>query len=363
MTNNCYVIIMAGGAGTRFWPLSTSKKPKQFLDVLNKGTTLLQDTFRRSQLICDKSRIVVITNKDYEQLVKQQLPELSEENIWLEPYRKNTAPCVAYAAYKLKEKDPNAVMLVLSSDHIIQKERTFVKVVQECFKKAQEEDCLITIGIKPTRPNTGYGYIQYIHDANNEEKSKIFKVKTFIEKPNLEMARYFVKSGEFLWNTGMFVWSVSSIIHAFEKYDKELAIIFEEGKGVYYTSEETKFIEKAYSVCKNISIDYAILEKANNVYVRSSVLGWSDIGTWKSLYTHLEKDQNKNAVSGKNVMIYNTSNCLINMPNDKLVVLVGLNDFVVVESDNMLLICKKDKEQEIKNIVNEIRVQKGDKYV
>lgn len=363
MTQNSYVIIMAGGVGTRFWPLSTAHKPKQFLDVLNKGTTLLQDTFKRAQLICDKNNIIVITNKDYEHLVKQQLPDIPSENIWLEPYRKNTAPCVAYAAYKLREKNTNAVMLVLSSDHLIQKEKAFVSVVHSCFQKATKEECLITIGIKPTRPNTGYGYIQYIHDSEDPKISKLYKVKTFIEKPDLKMARYFLKSGEFLWNTGMFIWNIKSIIHAFEKYDKELAHIFEEGKGVYYTNEEQNFIEKAYSVCKNISIDYAILEKADNVYVRASALGWSDIGTWKSLFTHLKKDDNKNAITGKNVMVYNSSNCMVNVPNDKLVVLVGVENFVVVESNNMLLICKMDKEQEIKNIVNEIRVRKGNKFV
>ncbi len=354
---------MAGGAGTRFWPLSTAHKPKQFLDVLNTGTTLLQDTFKRAQLICDKNNIIVITNKDYEHLVKQQLPDIPAENIWLEPYRKNTAPCVAYAAYKLREKDTNAVMLVLSSDHLIQKEKAFITVVRSCFQKAMKEDCLITIGIKPTRPNTGYGYIQYIHHSEDPKISKLYKVKTFIEKPDLEMARYFLKSGEFLWNTGMFIWSIKSIIHAFEKHDKELAHIFDEGKDIYYTNEEHNFIEKAYSVCKNISIDYAILEKADNVYVRASALGWSDIGTWKSLFTHLKKDDNKNALTGKNVMVYNSSDCLVNVPNDKLVVLVGVENFVVVESNNMLLICKMDKEQEIKNIVNEIRVRKGDKFV
>lgn len=363
MTKHCYVLIMAGGAGTRFWPLSTSQKPKQFLDVLNKGTTLLQDTYKRALLVCENKNIIVVTNKDYKDIVKTQLPDLPKENIWMEPYRKNTAPCVAYAAYKIKERDPDALMLVLSSDHIIQKEKEFVKAVQSCFEKASHEDCLITIGIKPSRPNTGYGYIQYLPSSNNHKDKRIFKVKTFIEKPNLEMARYFVKSGEFLWNTGTFIWSIKSIIHAFEKYDKELAQIFEEGEGIYYTKEEVVFIEKAYSICKNNSIDYAILEKADNVYVRDANLGWSDVGTWKSLYEHLSQDENKNTVHGKNVMMYDTSKNIIHVPKDKLVVVVGLHDFIVVESNNMLLICKKDKEQEIKNIVNEIRVQKGDRFV
>lgn len=363
MTANCYVVIMAGGAGTRFWPLSTSKYPKQFLDVLNKGTTLLQDTYNRALKICMPENIIVVTNKEYEHLVKKQLSDLPEENLWLEPYRKNTAPCVAYTAYKLRDKNPDAIMLVLPSDHVIEKESSFIKAVQSCFKKASKENCLLTIGTKPLRPNTGYGYIQFINQPADEHDKKIFKVKTFIEKPDMEMARYFVKSGEFLWNTGMFVWSIKSIVQAFEKYDKELAQIFDEGKGIYYTNNESAFIEKSFSICKNISIDYAILEKAENVYVRSSSIGWSDIGTWKSLYEHISKDNNKNAVSGKNVMIYDTEECLVNVPNDKLVVMVGLKDLIVVESNNMLLICKKGNEQEIKNIVNEIRVQKGDKYI
>lgn len=363
MAENCYVVIMAGGVGTRFWPLSTSQKPKQFLDVLNKGTTLLQDTFHRALLLCSKEHIIVITHKDYRNLVKQQVPELPEENIWTEPYRKNTAPCVAYAAYKLRDKNPHALMLVLSSDHFIQNEKVFVKDVQACFQKASEEECLITIGIKPLHPNTGYGYIQYIPKSADDKNKKIYKVKTFIEKPDMTMARYFVKSGEFLWNTGMFIWRVDSIIHAFEKYNKELAHLFEEGKGVYYTRVEESFIEKAYSVCKSNSIDYAILEKADNVYVRASSMKWSDIGTWKSLYEHLPKNKNKNVFIGKQIMAYHTKDCLVNVPEDKLVVLVGLNDLMIVESNNMLLICKKDQEQEIKNIVQEIRFQKGDMYV
>jgi mannose-1-phosphate guanylyltransferase len=363
MTTSCYVVIMAGGAGTRFWPLSTSKKPKQFLNILNKGTTLLQDTYNRSLKLCSKENIIVITNKDYEELVKKQLPDLPTENIWLEPYRKNTAPCVAYAAYKLREKNPNAVMLVLSSDHLIKNEEEFVTAVRSCFNKANEENCLITIGIKPKRPNTGYGYIQFVQDAVDSKDKYIFKVKTFIEKPNLEMAKYFVKSGEFLWNTGIFIWSIRSIIDAFENFDKELAQIFSAGKGIYYTEKEKLFIEHAYSICKNISIDYAILEKANNVYVRATALAWSDVGTWKSLYEHLQKDEHKNAIHGKNVMVYDSTKCLVNVPNNKLVVLVGLKDLIIVESNNTLLICHKDNEQEIRNVVNEIRVQKGDEFV
>ncbi len=363
MFEDCYVIIMAGGAGTRFWPLSTSKKPKQFLDILNKGKTLLQDTYHRALQICDKNNIIVITNKEYEELVKSQLPELPIENIWLEPHRKNTAPCVAYAAYKLREKNSNAVMLILPSDHIIEKEKAFVRGVQVCFKKAYEENCLITIGIKPTRPDTGYGYIQHTNKPIDNQKEKIFKVKTFTEKPTIELAKQFVKSGEFLWNAGVFIWSVKSIINAFEKYDNELATLFDGGKGMYYTPEEGTFINNVYSVCKNNSIDYAILEKANNVYVLSTKIGWSDIGTWRSLYEHLSYDSSKNAITGKNVMTHNTSKCLVNMPNDKLTVLIGVDDLIIVESNNMLLICKKDNEQEVKNIVNEIRVQKGDKFI
>lgn len=364
MSKNDYVVIMAGGAGTRFWPLSTSKKPKQFLDILGTGYTLIQDTYNRALNICDKNNIFVVTNKDYYNLTKQQLPNLPEKNILLEPYRKNTAPCIAYAAYKIREINPNAVMVVLPSDHIIKKEKIFAKAIQSCTSKANKQDALITIGIKPSRPDTGYGYIQYITDSNiNEKDNRTFKVKTFTEKPDLEMARYFVKSGEFLWNAGIFIWSVKNIIYALETHDSELASIFQEGKDIYNTNNEAKFLEKAYSTCKNISIDYSVLEKAQNVYVRSTIMGWSDVGTWRSLYEHLHYDSHKNAVAGKNVMLYDSSKCLINVPNEKLVVIQGMEDFIIIESDNMLLICKKDAEQQIRNFVNEIKIQKGDKYI
>lgn len=363
MSKDNYVVIMAGGAGTRFWPLSTSKKPKQFLDILNTGKTLLQDTYQRALKICDKENIIIVSNKEYKHLIQAQLPHLPSENIWLEPYRKNTAPCIAYAAYKLSVKNPNAVTLVLPSDHIIKKENVFVKAIQTCFKKAKTEDCLITIGIKPTRPDTGYGYIQHANKPIDKKNKKIFKVKTFTEKPNIELARQFIKSKEFLWNAGIFVWSVKSIIQAFEKYDNELAQLFSRGKDTYYTAKESSFIEKTYSVCKNNSIDYAILEKADNVYVLATSIGWSDIGTWRSLYENSHHDSSKNAIKGKNVMAYNTSKCLVNVPNDKLVVLMGIKDLIVVESNNMLLICNKNKEQEVKNIVNEIRIKKGDEFI
>jgi mannose-1-phosphate guanylyltransferase len=363
MMKNHYAIIMAGGVGTRFWPMSTTKHPKQFLDILGTGRTLLQQTYDRLIKLCPINNIYVVTSDSYSKLVAQQLPGLPAENILSEPARKNTGPCVAYASYKIHQLNPKAITVVAPSDHLIKKEETFVKAIKSCFRKAAKEDCLITLGIKPTRPDTGYGYIQF-HETDNKEKDKrIFKVKTFTEKPDHEMAKFFMESGDFLWNSGIFIWSTASIIKALEKHDPELANVFKEGIDVYNTEKEGSFVNKAYKVCKNISIDYSMMEKANNVFVRSSIIGWSDLGTWGSLYTHIKKDKDHNAIIGKNVMVYDSKNCIVQVPNDKLVVLQGLEDYIVVESDGVLMICKKQDEQQIRNFVNDVKVNKGEKYV
>jgi len=238
-----------------------------------------------------------------------------------------------------------------------------VKAIKACFSKAKTEDCLVTLGIRPSRPDTGYGYIQFIESEVKEKDKRIKKVKTFTEKPDLEMAKFFLKSGDFLWNSGIFVWTVESAIKAFEKYSPEMDAIFREGNSVYNTPKEEAFIAKAYSNCKNISIDYAIMEKAENVYVRSSIIGWSDLGTWGSLYDHINHDADNNAVVGKNVMLYNSKNCIVNVPKDKLVIMQGLEDYIVVESDGILLICKKEDEQQIRTFVNDVKIAKGDKFV
>jgi mannose-1-phosphate guanylyltransferase len=357
-----YCVIMAGGIGSRFWPMSRTAHPKQFLDILGTGRTLLQQTFDRFSDICPAENVFIVTNEDYTELVKQQLPELKDHQILSEPARKNTAPCAAYATYKICTINPNASIIVAPSDHLITKEDTFTKAVKSCIEKTREEDCLVTLGIKPTRPDTGYGYIQYMeHDWMPDNRLK--KVKTFTEKPNLEMARFFIESGDFLWNSGIFVWSCKSFKSALELHSPEIASIFQEGNEKYNTPEESKFIENAYAQCPNISIDYALMEKADNVYVRSSLIGWSDLGTWGSLYTHIPKDEHSNAVVGKNVMMYDSSKCIVNMPKDKLVVIQGLENYIVVESDNILLICKKQDEQQIKTFVNDVKIEKGDKFV
>jgi mannose-1-phosphate guanylyltransferase len=360
---NLYCIIMAGGVGSRFWPMSKTVKPKQFLDVLGTGETLLQNTAHRFSKLCPPENIYVVTSEQYKDLVAEQLPKIPKENILLEPARKNTAPCVAYASYKIHKKNPNAVTVVAPSDHLITKEDVFLKAVKSCYSKAKAEDCLLTIGIKPTRPDTGYGYIQFVESPTEEKDDRIKKVKTFTEKPDAEMANFFMKSGDFLWNAGIFIWSTKSIINAIEQHEPELAAFFRDENDVYNTAKEIDFIKNAYVSCKNISIDYAVMERAKNVYVRASIIGWSDLGTWGSLYEHIKQDKNHNAVVGKNTMLYDTKNCVINVPKDKLVLIQGLEDYIVVESDGILLICKKQDEQQIRNFVNDVKVKKGEKFV
>jgi len=354
---------MAGGVGTRFWPMSTSQYPKQFLDVLGTGETLLQQTYKRLVKIIKNENIYVVTSNAYEGLVAEQLPQVLKENILGEPARRNTAPCIAYASYKIHKRDPKAITVVAPSDHLVKKEETFIKALKSCFQKAANQDCLITLGIKPTRADTGYGYIQFVKSDVEERDRRIHKVKTFTEKPNTDMANFFVESGDFLWNSGIFIWSTQSIISAMEKHDSELANVFKEGWDNYNTSTEREFVARAYTTCKNISIDYSVMEKAQNSYVRASIFGWSDLGTWGSLYTHIHKDDHKNALIGKNVITYDCNNCIVHMPNDKLVVLQGLNDYIVVESKGVLMICKKEDEQQIRNFVNDVKVKKGEKFV
>jgi mannose-1-phosphate guanylyltransferase len=360
---NRYCVIMAGGVGTRFWPMSRTAHPKQFIDVLGIGRTLLQSTFDRSLKICSAKNIFVVTNESYKALVREQLPELPEENILCEPARKNTAPCVAYAAWKIHSINPDATMVVAPSDHLIMKEDTYVKAIKSCMKQAEDSQDLITIGIKPTRPDTGYGYIQFVEMNPKSSDSRMKKVKTFTEKPDLEMAKFFLQSGDFLWNAGIFVWTAKAIQKAFDEYMPEMASIFNEGEGKWGTAEEDAFLRDAYARCKNISIDYAIMEKATNVLVRSSIIGWSDLGTWGSLFTHIRHDENNNAVVGKHVMMYDSKNCVVHMPKDKLVVIEGLDDYIVVESDNILLICKMQDEQQIRAFVNDVKITKGEKFV
>ncbi len=359
--NNKYAIIMAGGIGSRFWPSSKTNKPKQFLDILGTGESLIQQTYKRFLKICPPENIYVITNESYRRLVNEQIPALSNDQILGEPIGKNTAPCVAYSCHKIHKINPKATVVVAPSDHLILNESEFCNQINLALYIASKNDFLITLGIKPTRPDTGYGYIQYV-DNHNEEGH--YKVKTFTEKPNLELAKTFIQSGDFLWNAGIFVWSTKTIISAFEKFLPDINDIFAEGKMYYNTSKEADFIERAYSQCSSISIDYGIMEKANNVHVFAVDFGWSDLGTWGSLYTVLEKDYVGNAVVyPKNVIMYDSSNCIVNTSPEKLVIVKGLEDFIVVDSGDVLLICPKNQEQEIKQIVADIKMKKGDKYI
>jgi mannose-1-phosphate guanylyltransferase len=296
-------------------------------------------------------------------MVKQQIPDLDYDQILCEPARRNTAPCIAYANYKIQMINPNANIVVAPSDHIILKEDVFIEVIEAALMATAANDWLITLGIQPSRPDTGYGYIQYdkTEIANTDER--IAKVKTFTEKPKLELAQEFLKSGDFLWNAGIFVWSLKTIQKAFEIHLADVDDIFKEGIGLYNTVREGLFIENAYSICKNISIDYGVMEKANNVYVLRSDFGWSDLGTWGSLYAIRDKDENGNTILGKNVMTYDTVNSIVNVKGPRLVVLQGLDDYIVVDDDNILLVCRKADEQSIRQIVNDVKATKGDKFV
>lgn len=361
MKNN-YCVIMAGGIGSRFWPMSRNAYPKQFLDILGTGKTLLQQTYERFLKACPKENIFVVTNESYVDLVKQQLPDLDPSQVLGEPHRKNTAPCIAYASYKISKLNPDAKIVVAPSDHVILKEAEFVKAILKGLSFVSENESLLTLGIQPSRPDTGYGYIQFIDDKVQEE-NKISKVKTFTEKPNLEMAKFFLQTGEFLWNAGIFLWSSKSIIKALHEHLPEIDGLFNEAAAHFNSADESEYVKKAYEQCTNISIDFGVMEKAKNVFVMSAEFGWSDLGTYGSLYEHIKHDANQNAIVGKNVMVYDTSNCIINVPKEKLVVVQGLNDFIVVEADGTLLICKKQDEQQIRQFVNDVKVTKGDRYV
>lgn len=362
--NNKYCIIMAGGVGSRFWPLSRAEKPKQFLDILGVGESLLQSTYRRFRKLISAERILVVTNAEHEKHVREQLPEILSENILKEPFRRNTAPCIAYASYSIFKKDPEAVMVVAPSDHLIMRESEFIDQVSEALNFVEAHDVLLTMGIKPDRPETGYGYIQSNGGKSIEFGKSVFrKVKTFTEKPNEEMAKVFIQSGDFYWNSGIFFWNIKSILKAFERFLPEIDKSFRAGSFIYGTSEEKEFINKTYSVCSNISIDYGVMEKADNVYVLISDFGWSDLGTWGSLFDLKEKDANNNALVGDNVFLYDVHNSLISVSKEKLVALQGLDNYIIVESNNFLLICRKGDEQRIKQIVNDVRLKKGDKYV
>ncbi len=362
MSSHYYGIIMAGGIGSRFWPLSRNARPKQFLDILGSGRTLLQQSFDRLKKIIPPHQLFIVTHEAYVNLVKEQLPELKAEQILGEPYRKNTAPCIAYAAHKIFTLDPEAVMVAAPSDHIIIQEETFLRCLEKGLEFVTHQDSLLTIGIKPSRPDTGYGYIQMVTDKP-EEEFKITKVKTFTEKPNLEMARFFLQSGEFAWNAGIFMWSIKSILKALETYLPDMNHLFLACRKDMNTPHEKKAILEVYERCPSISIDFAVMEKANNVYVMNADFGWSDLGTYGSLQEHMPHDKQHNTISGKHVLMYDSENCYVNVPKDKLVVIQGLNDFIVVDTGDVLLICRKQEEQQIRQFVNDVQISKGDRFI
>jgi mannose-1-phosphate guanylyltransferase len=360
MNKNHYVAIMAGGIGSRFWPMSRTDLPKQFLDILNTGQTLIQATYERFSQFIPADNIYIVTSVQYKEIVFEQLPEIKPANVLCEPSRKNTAACIAYISYKLKELNPNANLICAPADHLISETDTFKKICQEALHFTSHIKALVTLGIKPNHPNTGYGYIQYEPFGVSEN---VFKVKTFTEKPDLALAKTFITSGDFLWNAGIFVWEVKNIVKAFELLLPEMHEVFDTEKEHFNTPEEAESLEKIYPQCVNISIDYGIMEKADNVYVIPASFGWSDLGTWKSTYDIIEKDYLENAVAGDNVVVIDATKNMVHASNNKLILLQGLDDFIVVDTPDVLLICKKDKEQEIKEYLAEIKRSKGDKFL
>tara|TARA_B100001245_G_C22891671_1_gene429548 strand:+ start:741 stop:1802 length:1062 start_codon:yes stop_codon:yes gene_type:complete len=353
---------MAGGIGSRFWPVSTTQLPKQFHDILGTGETLLQQTYRRLQKITDPSRILVVTHKNYKKLVSKQLNGLPVENIIAEPARRNTAPCIAYAAFHIQSKDPEAVMLIAPSDHLVSNEDEFTRIAKKAIRIAAEKPYLFTLGIKPHRPDTGYGYIQFV-DQEEETDGEVKKVKTFTEKPNEEMAQQFIDSGDFLWNSGIFIWSVPTVMQEMDIHMHDIYATFEQGSEHFGTSEEKAFVEKIYPTCQNESIDYGLMEKSKDVFVIPSEFGWSDLGTWGSLYQLSDQDENENVIYNKKTMTYDSSGNLIRVPKDKLAVIEGLNNFIVVDEGDSLLICKREHEQLIKSFVNDIKLKHGDQHL
>ncbi len=358
MTNsNRYCVIMAGGIGSRFWPMSRQACPKQFLDILGTGRSFIRHTYERFAKIIPNENFVVVTNQRYKKQVLEHIPELDESQILCEPIGRNTAPCIAYAAHTLRKKNPDAEMIISPADHLILNEEEFIKIVNACSDFVAQNSALMTIGITPSRPETGYGYIQR---SNN---NSISKVKCFTEKPNLELAQAFLECGEFLWNSGIFIWKVRDIIEAFKEHLPEHYALFCSIEDDLGTERERDAINRVFSGCKAISIDYGVMEKATNVYVHTGDFGWSDVGTWGSAYQHLRKDRYANAMNNALTKTYNTRNSLIATPKDKVTVVSGLKDYIVVDTDDVLMICPKHEEQNIKSFIEDIRYDTGDKYI
>ena len=358
---NRYCVIMCGGVGSRFWPFSTASTPKQFIDFFGTGRSLLQMSFDRISGVVPVRNIIAITNKQYAPQVREQLPELADDQILLEPDRRNTAPCIAWAAYHIRAINPEAQMVVIPSDHLILKEDVFRQSLLRSFDfLKRNRNTLMTMGINPNRPETGYGYIQV---GKEEPEEGILKVRTFTEKPNIELAKVFLQSGEFVWNSGIFMWSANNIIDAFHEYAPEIAMRFDKGLGKFGTNQETDFIEKEFPACPNISIDYAVMEKADNVYVQRVDIGWSDLGSWGAYYEKSPKAEHRNVLHNCRTVLNNCENNIFAVKKEKLVVASGLEGYIVADSGDVLLICPLDEEQKIKQYVNEVKTNFGDKYL
>lgn len=360
--NNKYVIIMAGGVGSRFWPLSRRDRPKQFLDILGTGETLLQQTFRRFKSTCSQDNIFVVTSEAHKELVLEQL-DIDPSRVLGEPFRRNTAPCLAYGTFRILKENPDALIAVTPADHLILKEDKFCEELQTCYNFAAEKDALVTLGIKPDRPETGYGYIQADRKKPVTGFDKLLKVKTFTEKPDLDLARVFIESGDFYWNSGIFIWNIKAILAAFEKHMPEAYNAFDEGRNLFGTKQEKAFIGKTYAECRSISIDYGIMEKAENVYVKCTDIGWSDLGTWGSLYDHSHLDKEGNTTVTGEVFSYGNKGSIFNIAPGKIAVLQGLEDYIVVDSGDVLLVVKKEEEQNIKQYLDDIKKSSNEKYL
>ena len=348
-----HLVIMAGGVGSRFWPMSTPERPKQFIDVLGTGKTLLQLTVERFGQLVSPENIWVVTNEKYADIVKEQLPDMPQENILCEPCRRNTAPCIAYVSWRIKSKDPKANIVVTPSDHVVMNVQEFQRVIKECMDFTQDSDAIVTLGMKPTRPETGYGYIQADLSSPSLRNKQIFRVDSFREKPDLETAEQYIKKNYYFWNAGIFIWNVSTIVNAFRVYQPKLAKIFEALLPIYGTKEEQEAINEQFPKCENISVDYAIMEKAEEIFVCPADFGWSDLGTWGSLLTQSKRDLYGNALIGQNINVFESHNCIVHTTQERKVVVQGLDGYIVAENDDTLLICKLSEEQRIKQFSGE----------
>ncbi len=346
--NNNHLVIMAGGVGSRFWPMSTPECPKQFIDVMGCGRTFIQLTMDRFKGIVPAENVWVVTSAKYAEIVKQQLPEVPEENILLEPCRRNTAPCIAYVCWRIKKKNPRANLVVTPSDHMVVDQDEFRRVITEALDFTADSDAIVTLGMKPTRPETGYGYIQADLTTPSLRHKSIYRVDKFREKPDLATAKEYVKHSEFFWNSGIFVWNVETIVNALRIYQSDIAQVFEELMPYLATENEQKMIDERFPQCPSISIDYAVMEKAEEIFVFPADFGWSDVGTWGSLITLVDKDSDGNAKIGNRIELHDSKNCIVHTSEEKRVVVQGLDSYIIAEKDDTLLICKLSEEQRIK---------------